>query len=130
MESSPVVELREAIIKALRTVHDPEIPVNLYDLGLIYELGVSDEGDVAIRMTLTTPNCPVADMLPAQVKRAVEAVDGVRSAKVEIVWEPTWTPEKMSARARAEMELRGITVPDHSGPRVTKLTFGRTNRPR
>ena len=123
--------LKDAIIKALRTVHDPEIPVNLFDLGLIYELDVSEAGDVRVRMTLTTPNCPVADMLPAQVKRAVEAVAGVRSAAVEIVWEPAWTPEKMSARARAEMELRGITVPDHSGsPRPTKLTFGRTNSSR
>jgi FeS assembly SUF system protein len=128
MSDSP---LRESIVKALRSVHDPEIPVNLYDLGLVYALDVSDDGDVAIQMTLTTPNCPVADMLPAQVKQAVEVVPGVRSANVEIVWEPTWTPAKMSERARAEMELRGITVPDHSdGPRTTKLTFGRTNRPR
>jgi len=127
----PAMELRDSIIKALRSVHDPEIPVNLYDLGLIYALDVSDAGDVKIEMTLTTPNCPVADLLPTQVRRAVEAVEGVSDVDVQIVWEPTWTPAKMSERARAEMEVRGIVVPDHSdGPRTTKLTFGRTNRPR
>jgi len=121
--------LKEAIIKALRSVHDPEIPVNLYDLGLIYALEVSDAGDVSIRMTLTTPNCPVADLLPTQVRRAVQAVDGVGQVDVQIVWEPAWSPDKMSQRARLEMETRGITVPDHSGgPRTTKLTFGKTNK--
>lgn len=125
------MSLRDSIIDALRRVHDPEIPVNLYDLGLIYALEISDAGDVHVRMTLTTPNCPVAELLPSLVRQAVEAVDGVRSATVDIVWEPAWTPEKMSERARLEMDVRGIVIPDHSGgPRTTNLTFGKTNRPR
>ncbi|MHC5005660.1 MAG: iron-sulfur cluster assembly protein, partial [Planctomycetota bacterium] len=80
--------LRERIIAALRTVKDPELPINLYDLGLIYDLDIADGSAVRIRMTLTTPNCPVAESMPAQVQRAVEGVEGVDTVSVELVWDP------------------------------------------
>jgi FeS assembly SUF system protein len=84
----------------LRTVFDPEIPVNIYEIGLIYELNVSPEGDVAIRMTLTSPMCPVAETLPPEVENKVAAVPGVRDVKLDLVWEPAWTPSMMSEDAR------------------------------
>jgi len=92
-------ELREPIIAALREVHDPEIPVNIYDLGLIYEIDIADNGDVAIDMTLTAPACPVAGMMPVMVKDAVEKVEGVGDIQVELVWEPPWSQDKMSEEA-------------------------------
>ena len=82
------------------TMAKPEIPVNIYDLGLIYRLDIDDDGNVDIRMTLTTPACPVAGSMPGQVECAVRAVPGVRAVKVELVWDPPWTPERMSATAR------------------------------
>jgi FeS assembly SUF system protein len=118
---------REAIIEQLRTVHDPEIPVNLYDLGLIYELNVAAGNEVDVRMTLTTPNCPVADELPRQVKQAVERVDGVRAANVELVWQPQWSSEMMSEDAKMQLEMMGISWkdPKPAGTRFTGLTVGR-----
>ncbi|TVQ85387.1 MAG: SUF system Fe-S cluster assembly protein [Chromatiaceae bacterium] len=92
-------DLREPIIAALRKVHDPEIPVNIYDLGLIYNIDIADNGDVAIDMTLTAPACPVAGMMPVMVKDAVQTVDGVGRIDVELVWEPPWTQDKMSDEA-------------------------------
>src|SRR5688572_26100708 len=80
--------LKSDIIAALRKVHDPEIPINIYDLGLIYQLDVTSVGEVKVVMTLTTPNCPVAELIPNQVKKAVESVDGVESATVELTWTP------------------------------------------
>ncbi len=88
------------IIGALRTVHDPEIPVNIYDLGLIYECNMDDKGDVAIIMTLTAPACPVAGEMPGQVAEAVALVEGVGVVQVKLTWEPAWTMEKMSDEAR------------------------------
>lgn len=126
-------ELRDRIIRALREVYDPELPVNLYDLGLIYELDVDDAGAVAIRMTLTTPNCPVADMMPQQVHDAAKAVEGVATVDVSLVWEPKWTGEMMSDDAKLLLEMQGIEWTDPSGSlakRPTPLTFGKTNRPR
>jgi FeS assembly SUF system protein len=131
-EHSPTIEaLRSRIIDALRTVHDPEIPVNLYDLGLIYELDISSDGAVAVQMTLTTPNCPVADALPAQVKSAVEGVDGVNRATVDLVWQPQWTSAKMSDDAKLQLEMMGIdwSDPKPAGHRPTGLTIGRTSNP-
>jgi FeS assembly SUF system protein len=93
-------ELRDRVIAVLKTVHDPEIPVNIYELGLIYNIDISSENDVAVRMTLTAPNCPVADSMPAQVKYKVENLPGVRSAKVEIVFDPPWDRSKMSDAAK------------------------------
>lgn len=98
-------ELREPIIAALRTVHDPEIPVNLYDLGLIYRIEIAPNGDVAIDMTLTAPGCPVAGMMPMLVKRAVEQVEGVGEVEVHLVWDPPWSAERMSDEARLQLGL-------------------------
>jgi FeS assembly SUF system protein len=90
---------------ALREIYDPEIPVNIYDLGLVYEIKVDDEGRVDIRMTLTAPACPVAHTFPGQVENAVKAVSGVRDACVELVWDPPWSPERMTEEARLELGM-------------------------
>ncbi|MFZ1416025.1 MAG: iron-sulfur cluster assembly protein [Defluviicoccus sp.] len=89
-----------AVIEALRTVHDPEIPVNIYDLGLVYGLHIEPTGDVAIEMTLTTPGCPVAGQMPTEVAETVAAVPGVGVVEVALVWEPAWTKDCMSEDAR------------------------------
>jgi FeS assembly SUF system protein len=96
---------REDVIAALRTVHDPEIPVNLYDLGLIYNLDISAEGNVAIEMTLTTPSCPVAGSMPSEVLRAVSALDGVGLVDVKLVWDPPWSMENMSEDAKLALGM-------------------------
>src|SRR5436190_1021174 len=92
--------LEAEIIKTLRTVYDPEIPVNIYDLGLIYKLVVSDNGDVKVDMTLTTPACPVAQTFPGRVEGEIRAVEGVNEVTVELVWEPPWTQDNMTEAAR------------------------------
>lgn len=97
--------LQEQVIAALKTVRDPEIPVNLVDLGLIYELAVAQGGAVYVEMTLTTPSCPVAGSLPGEVERAVRAVPGVSDVRVKLVWTPPWTRERMSEEARLELGL-------------------------
>lgn len=102
----PVVEgLRRRVIEALRTVHDPEIPVNIYDLGLVYRLDISADGDITVEMTLTAPGCPVAGVMPVMVRNAVIDIDGVGCVDVNLVWEPPWSPESMSEAARLEMNL-------------------------
>lgn len=88
--------LQAEIVAALKTVYDPEIPVNIYDLGLIYNLDVSDRGKVAVAMTLTAPACPVAGILPKQVETAVKAVEGAKQVSVELVWNPPWSQERMT----------------------------------
>jgi FeS assembly SUF system protein len=98
-------ELREPIIEALRKVHDPEIPVNIYDLGLIYRIDISANGDCHIDMTLTAPACPVAGMMPVMVKDALGQVEGVGDVQVELVWEPPWTQDKMSEEAMLQLGL-------------------------
>jgi FeS assembly SUF system protein len=95
----------EAIIAALRSVHDPEIPVNIYDLGLVYAIDAIGEKEIRIQMTLTAPGCPVAGILPRQVEKAVEGVTGVERCQVELVWDPPWTQERMSEAARLELGL-------------------------
>ena len=98
--------LESRVIAALRTVFDPELPVNIYDLGLIYGLDVDEvAGKVQIRMTLTAPGCPVAQTFPATVEDAVEAVEGVHEARVDLVWEPQWSKDQMSEAARLELGL-------------------------
>ena len=97
--------IKEAIIEALRTVYDPEIPVSLYDLGLIYEIKIDPAGQVEIVMTLTAPGCPVADILPREVEKAATAVDGVAGVHVELVFDPTWGPDMMSEAARLELGM-------------------------
>ncbi len=96
---------REALVEALRGVHDPEIPVNIYDLGLIYRLEITDEGSVFIEMTLTAPGCPVAGEMPGQVAEAAAAVAGVGEVEVVLVWEPGWTPERMSEDAKLALGM-------------------------
>lgn len=93
------------IIDALRTVYDPEIPINLYDLGLIYDIERKEEGDVAILMTLTAPACPVAGEMPKMVARAVAAIDHVSEVVVTLTWNPAWTPERMSEDARTSLGM-------------------------
>src|SRR5689334_14015482 len=88
--------LRTRVVEALRNIYDPEIPVNIYDLGLIYGLDVSDGGDVRVTMTLTAPGCPVAQTFPGMVEATVAGVDGIKSAQVELTWDPPWTRERMS----------------------------------
>ncbi|MCU0837635.1 MAG: SUF system Fe-S cluster assembly protein [Rhodospirillales bacterium] len=95
----------EEIVDALKSVHDPEIPVNIYDLGLIYRLHVADDGNVSIDMTLTAPACPVAGQLPQQVAEAVAAVDGVGEVDVRLVWDPPWTQDRMSETAQLMLGL-------------------------
>ena len=98
-------QLKSALIDALKRIYDPEIPVNIYDLGLIYDIHVDDEGKAAIHMTLTAPACPVAGILPGQVELAAKAVDGISDATVELVWDPPWSQERMSEEARLQLGL-------------------------
>jgi FeS assembly SUF system protein len=100
-----MTRLSNEIVGALKTVFDPEIPADIYELGLIYKVDINDDRMVNIDMTLTTPNCPSAAELPAQVENAVAAVPGVREAKVNIVWDPPWDPSRMSDEARAVLNM-------------------------
>ncbi len=100
-----IEDLKKAIIAALCTCFDPEIPVNIYELGLIYDRQVDDSGSVQVQMTLTSPACPVAGSLPGDVQRKVEAVKGVRSAKVEVVWDPPWDKNRMSEAAKLQLGI-------------------------
>ncbi|WP_439646907.1 SUF system Fe-S cluster assembly protein [Novosphingobium lentum] len=101
----PGGDIYEAVVAALREIFDPEIPVNIYDLGLIYGVDVSPENHVAVTMTLTTPHCPVAESMPAEVELRVGAVPGVGDAEVNLVWDPPWDPAKMSDEARLELGM-------------------------
>ena len=93
-------DIKQRVIETLKTVYDPEIPVDIYELGLVYKIDVETDGKVKIEMTLTSPACPVAESLPIQVEDQVNQIDGVSSVKVDITWEPTWNPEMMSEAAR------------------------------
>ena len=96
----------EAVVEAaLKTVHDPEIPVNIFDLGLIYSVSCKPDGDVYVTMSLTAPGCPVAGEMPGQVAEAVAAADGVGQVTVELVWEPAWSPDRMSEDAKLALDL-------------------------
>lgn len=97
--------LKDSVIAALKTVFDPEIPVNIYDLGLIYDININDEQHAHIQMTLTTPGCPVAQTFPGTVERAVNQVEGISDCTVELVWEPPWTQERMTEAARLELGI-------------------------
>jgi FeS assembly SUF system protein len=100
-----MAQLGDQIVNALKTVYDPEIPADIYELGLIYKVDVDDDCVVKIDMTLTTPNCPSAAELPMMVENAVASVPGVREAKVQIVWDPPWDPSRMSDEARAVLNM-------------------------
>ncbi|PXZ00792.1 SUF system Fe-S cluster assembly protein [Commensalibacter melissae] len=104
--NNPKEEIDEnAIIDAVSTIYDPEIPVNVYDLGLIYAIDLHDDGKVQVEMTLTAPNCPSAQELPVMVQQAIEKVKGVTEVKVEIVWDPPWDPSRMSDEARLTLNM-------------------------
>ncbi|MQQ07437.1 SUF system Fe-S cluster assembly protein [Epibacterium sp. SM1979] len=110
MEGTPLIApssvthaLYEAVVAACRSVYDPEIPVNIYDLGLIYTIDISDDNDVRIIMTLTAPGCPVAGEMPGWIIDAVSPVDGIKSVDVQLTWEPPWGMEMMSDEARLEL---------------------------
>jgi FeS assembly SUF system protein len=100
-----LTRLTDEIVSALKTVYDPEIPADIYELGLIYRIDIADDRAVAIDMTLTTPNCPSAQELPTMVENAVASVPGVGAVKVEIVWDPPWDPSRMSDEARAVLNM-------------------------
>lgn len=102
---APAAVSEEQIVEVLRTVYDPEIPVNIYEMGLIYGIDVLPPGNVVIRMTLTSPGCPVAASLPLEVENRVLALPGVTSVYVDLVWDPPWTPERMSEAARLQLGL-------------------------
>lgn len=95
--------IRAAVVEALRSVYDPEIPVNIYELGLVYNVEISDSGFVGIEMTLTSPGCPVAGSLPGEVESRAAAVSGVTGVRVELVWDPPWSMEKMSEEAKLQL---------------------------
>ena len=97
--------LVEAVVEALKSIYDPEIPVDIYELGLIYDVAISEDGDAVVTMTLTTPHCPVAESMPGEVEMQVCAVPGIADAEVNLVWDPPWDPGKMSDEARLEMGM-------------------------
>jgi FeS assembly SUF system protein len=96
-------EIEEKIVSVLKTVYDPEIPVNIYDLGLIYKIDVTDDGEVTLDMTLTAPNCPAADFIMEDVRQKIEGIDGVKASNVNLVFEPEWDKEMMSDEAKLEL---------------------------
>ena len=98
-------DLQAAVVDALKSVYDPEIPVDIYELGLIYDVDISEDGDAVVTMTLTTPHCPVAESLPNEVELRVLSVPGIRDAEVKLVWDPPWDPSKMSDEARLELGM-------------------------
>ena len=104
-DHEPGGALYEAVIDALKEIYDPEIPVNIYELGLIYNVEITDGGHAVVSMTLTTPNCPVAESMPAEVELRVSSVPGIAIADVNLVWDPPWDPAKMSDEARLELGM-------------------------
>ena len=98
-------DLKEKIISEIKKIYDPEIPVNIYELGLIYKIEINDDKKVLIEMTLTTPNCPVADSLPKLVKNNILKIDDVNDVDLKLVWDPPWTKDKMSEAAKLELNL-------------------------
>jgi FeS assembly SUF system protein len=108
LEQTPVVDnevLMEQVLDAIRTVYDPEIPVNIWELGLVYRVDVDSERNVEVDMTLTAPSCPVAGEMPVQVQQVIENLDAVKSCKVELVWEPPWHPGMMSDEAKVALDM-------------------------
>ena len=105
MDPVKTLELKPHVIEAITTVFDPEIPVNIYELGLIYDIDIDAEGVVHVSMTLTSPACPSAQQIPVEVAEKIRAIPGVKDADVQIVWEPPWTMEKMSDAARLQLGI-------------------------
>jgi FeS assembly SUF system protein len=106
-ESDPArtAELQPKVVEAIKTVFDPEIPVDIYELGLIYDIWADADSNVAVKMTLTSPACPSAQQIPSEVRWKVKAIEGVKDCSVEIVWEPTWTKERMSEAAKMQLGM-------------------------
>jgi FeS assembly SUF system protein len=98
-------DLQASVVEALKSIYDPEIPVDIYELGLIYDVDISEDGDAIVTMTLTTPHCPVAESLPNEVELRVLSVPGIRDAEVKLVWDPPWDPSRMSDEARLELGM-------------------------
>ena len=98
-------DLKEKIIKEIKKVYDPEIPVNIYELGLIYKIDIDEKNNLKVDMTLTSPNCPVAESLPKQVEECISKIKGVSKVKLDLVWDPPWTKEMMSDAAKLELNL-------------------------
>ena len=105
MTEESTTDLGEKIVRVLKTIHDPEIPVDIYELGLIYDVFVNEDSEVKVLMTLTTPNCPVAETLPAEVEQKVASLKEVKSAEVEITFDPPWTQDLMSEEAKLELGM-------------------------
>ena len=103
--AGPGSDLQAEVVNALKSIYDPEIPVDIYELGLIYDVDISEDGDAIVTMTLTTPHCPVAESLPQEVELRVLGVPGIRDAEVKLVWDPPWDPSKMSDEARLELGM-------------------------
>jgi FeS assembly SUF system protein len=103
--ADPGGDLYEAVVEALKDIYDPEIPVNIYDLGLVYDVEITAEHHARVKMTLTSPHCPVAESMPGEVELRVGAVPGIGDAEVELVWDPPWDPQKMSDEARLELGM-------------------------
>ena len=98
-------DLQTSVVEALKSIYDPEIPVDIYELGLIYDVAIDEDGDAVVTMTLTTPHCPVAESLPNEVELRVLSVPGIRDAEVKLVWDPPWDPSRMSDEARLELGM-------------------------
>ena len=98
-------DIQASVVEVLKSIYDPEIPVDIYELGLIYDVDISEDGDATVTMTLTTPHCPVAESLPNEVELRVLSVPGIRDAAVNLVWDPPWDPSKMSDEARLELGM-------------------------
>ena len=103
--AGPGSDLQATVVDALKSIYDPEIPVDIYELGLIYDVDISEDGDAVVTMTLTTPHCPVAESLPNEVELRVLSVPGIRDAVVNLVWDPPWDPSRMSDEARLELGM-------------------------
>jgi FeS assembly SUF system protein len=104
-KGGPGSDLQATVIEVLKSIYDPEIPVDIYELGLIYDVAISEDGDATVTMTLTTPHCPVAESLPNEVELRVLSVPGIRDAVVNLVWDPPWDPSRMSDEARLELGM-------------------------
>lgn len=103
MDNDEKLKIEERIVEMLKTVYDPEIPVNVYDLGLIYKIDLQDDGEVSIDMTLTAPNCPAAEFIMEDIRQKIESVDGVKAAQINLVFEPEWDKDMMSEEAKLEL---------------------------
>lgn len=103
MDNDEKLKIEERIVEMLKTVYDPEIPVNVYDLGLIYKIDLQDNGEVSIDMTLTAPNCPAAEFIMEDIRQKIESVDGVKAAQINLVFEPEWDKDMMSEEAKLEL---------------------------